>query len=95
MLARFDLQGIQKDAEALLKSVESIFDPAINEHLKMLSDRREGEIQGNEKKDFIQILLELMEQKDIGVSLDLVKIKAILVVSYMVPLSFLYRCSSR
>ncbi|XP_015084943.1 ferruginol synthase-like [Solanum pennellii] len=79
MLARFDLQGIQKDAEALLKSVESILDPAINEHLKMLSDRREGEIQGNEKKDFIQILLELMEQKDIGISLDLVKIKAILV----------------
>ncbi|KAG5593006.1 hypothetical protein H5410_043520 [Solanum commersonii] len=79
MLARFDLQGIQKDAEALLKSVESILDPAINEHLKMLSDRREGEIPGNEKKDFIQILLELMEQKDIGISLDLVKIKAILV----------------
>ncbi|KAK6783183.1 hypothetical protein RDI58_020980 [Solanum bulbocastanum] len=79
MLARFDLQGIQKDAEALLKSVESILDPAINEHLKMLSGRREGEIQGNEKKDFIQILLELMKQKDIGMSLDLVKIKAILV----------------
>ncbi|XP_049415620.1 labd-13Z-ene-9,15,16-triol synthase, chloroplastic-like isoform X1 [Solanum stenotomum] len=79
MLARFDLQGIQKDAEALLKSVESILDPAINEHLKMLSDRREGEIQGNEKKNFIQILLELMEQKDIGISLDLVKIKSILV----------------
>ncbi|KAK4728581.1 hypothetical protein R3W88_021569 [Solanum pinnatisectum] len=79
MLARFDLQGIQKDAEALLKSVESTLDPAINKHLKMLSDRREGEIQGNEKKDFIQILLELMEQKDIGISLDLVKIKAILV----------------
>lgn len=78
-LARFDLQGIQKEAESLLKSVESILDPAIKEHMKMLSDRREGEIQGNEKKDFIQILLELMEQKDIGISLDLVKIKAILV----------------
>lgn len=95
MLAKFDLQGIQKEAKALVESVASILDPAINEHMKMLSDRIEGEIQGNEKKDFIQILLELMEQNDSGISLDLVKIKAILVVSYMVSLSLLYRCSSR
>ncbi|MCD7459660.1 hypothetical protein HAX54_041577 [Datura stramonium] len=78
MLARFDLQGIQKEMASLLKSVESILDPAINERMKILSNKREGEIQGNEKKDFIQILLELMEQKDIGISVDLVKIKAIL-----------------
>ncbi|KAK4728579.1 hypothetical protein R3W88_021567 [Solanum pinnatisectum] len=64
MLARFDLQGYRK---------------RWSECMKMLSDRREGEIQRNEKKHLIQILLELMEQKDIGISLDLVKIKAILV----------------
>ncbi|KAG5593005.1 hypothetical protein H5410_043519 [Solanum commersonii] len=79
MLARFDLQGIQKEMEALLKLVDSILDPAISECMKMLLDQREGEIQRNEKKHLIQILLELMEQKDIGISLDLVKIKAILV----------------
>lgn len=79
MLARFDIQGIQKEMEALLKSLESVLDPAINERMKMLSDIREGEIQGNGKTDFMQILLELMEQKDIGISLDLVKIKAILI----------------
>ncbi|OIT35534.1 PREDICTED: cytochrome P450 93A3-like [Nicotiana attenuata] len=79
MLARFDLQGIQKEMEDLSKWVESILDPAINERMKMLSDKREGEIQGNGKKDFVQILIELMEQKDIGISLDLVKIKAMLV----------------
>ncbi|KAL3362127.1 hypothetical protein AABB24_014807 [Solanum stoloniferum] len=79
MLARFDLQGIQKEMEALLKLFDSILDPAISECMKMLSDQREGEIQGNEKKHLIQILLELMEQKDFGISLDLVKIKAILV----------------
>ncbi|XP_009595838.1 labd-13Z-ene-9,15,16-triol synthase, chloroplastic-like [Nicotiana tabacum] len=79
MLARFDLQGIQKEMKALSKSVESILDPAINERMKMLSDKKEGEIQGNGKKDFVQILIELMEQKDIGISLDLVKIKAMLV----------------
>ncbi|XP_019265707.1 PREDICTED: cytochrome P450 93A3-like isoform X2 [Nicotiana attenuata] len=78
MLARFDLQGIQKEMKALSKSVESILDPAINERMKMLSDKREGEIQGNGKKDFVQILLELMEQKNIGISVDLVQIKAIL-----------------
>lgn len=70
MLARFDLQGIQKEAEALLKSVDRILDPAISERIKMLSDKREGEIQGDEKKDFIQILIELMEEKDIGRSVD-------------------------
>ncbi|XP_016507824.1 ferruginol synthase [Nicotiana tabacum] len=79
MLARFDLQGIKKQMEALLKSVESILEPVINERIKMLSDKRKGEIQGNEKKDFIQILLELMEQKDTGTPVDLLKIKAILV----------------
>ncbi|XP_009770013.1 ferruginol synthase-like [Nicotiana sylvestris] len=78
MLARFDLQGIQKEMEALLKSVENILDPAINECMKMLSDKRKDEIQGNDKKDFMQILLELMEQKNIGKSVDLVQIKAIL-----------------
>ncbi|KAJ8526817.1 hypothetical protein K7X08_029294 [Anisodus acutangulus] len=72
----FDLQGIQKEMEALSRSADSILDPAINERMKMLS---KGEIQGNGKKDFMQILLELMEQKDIGISVDLVKIKAILV----------------
>ncbi|KAJ8555652.1 hypothetical protein K7X08_013148 [Anisodus acutangulus] len=78
MLARFDLQGIQKEMAALLKSFESILEPAINEHMKMLMDKSE-EIQGNGKKDFMHILLELMEQKNIGKSADLVQIKAILV----------------
>ncbi|KAM3321997.1 ferruginol synthase-like [Capsicum chacoense] len=77
MLARFDLQGIQKEMEAMLKLIDSILDPLINQCMKSLSDKREVEIQRNEKKDFIQILLELMEQKDIGISLDLMKIKAI------------------
>ncbi|XP_027774890.1 flavonoid 3',5'-hydroxylase-like isoform X2 [Solanum pennellii] len=76
VLARFDLQGIQK---VMGKPNISDFHPAISECVKMLSDRREGEIQRNEKKHLIQILLELMEQKDIGISQDLVKIKAILV----------------
>ncbi|XP_055821353.1 cytochrome P450 93A3-like [Solanum dulcamara] len=78
MLSRFDLQGIQKEMEAFLKLIDSVLDPAINECMKMLSDKREGEIHTNEKKHLIQILLELMEQRDIGISLDLVKIKAIL-----------------
>ncbi|KAK4338302.1 hypothetical protein RND71_042789 [Anisodus tanguticus] len=65
-----------KEMEALSRSADSILDPAINERMKMLS---KGVIQGNGKKDFMQILLELMEQKDIGISVDLVKIKAILV----------------
>ncbi|PHT92618.1 hypothetical protein T459_00500 [Capsicum annuum] len=79
MLARFDFQGIRKEMEAMLKLLDSILDPLINQRVKMLSDKREAEIQKNEKKDFMQILVELMEQKDIGISLDLVKIKAILV----------------
>ena len=62
-----DLQGIQK---VMGKPNISDFHPAISECVKMLSDRREGEIQRNEKKHLIQILLELMEQKDIGISLD-------------------------
>ncbi|KAM3343702.1 hypothetical protein P3S68_025792 [Capsicum galapagoense] len=66
-----------KEMEAMLKLIDSILDPLINQCMKSLSDKREVEIQRNEKKDFIQILLELMEQKDIGISLDLMKIKAI------------------
>ncbi|PHT92655.1 hypothetical protein T459_00537, partial [Capsicum annuum] len=76
-IPRFDLQALQKEMEAMLKLIDSILDPLINQCMKSLSDKREVEIQRNEKKDFIQILLELMEQKDIGISLDLMKIKAI------------------
>ncbi|KAM3343703.1 ferruginol synthase [Capsicum galapagoense] len=76
ILARFDLQGIKNSTEALIKSFDCILDPVLNERMKMIS---EGQIRRSRNKDFIQILLELMEQKETQISVDLVKIKAILI----------------
>ncbi|PHT27529.1 hypothetical protein CQW23_32865 [Capsicum baccatum] len=50
MLARFDFQGIRKEMEAMLKLLDSILDPLINQRVKMLSDKREAEIQKNEER---------------------------------------------
>ncbi|KAL0326515.1 UNVERIFIED_CONTAM: Labd-13Z-ene-9,15,16-triol synthase, chloroplastic [Sesamum angustifolium] len=76
VLAKFDVQGIEKETRALMPSVEEILDTVIDERTKMMaSESKRG-------KDFLGILLELKEQKvRDGSSFGLTQIKAILMVS--------------
>ncbi|KAK4486409.1 hypothetical protein RD792_009083 [Penstemon davidsonii] len=75
ILAGLDLQGIKKDMEIQLQNMDRIFDLVIAQHKKKLSGYKKDE----ERKDFLQILLELKEKEDSEMSITLTQIKAMLV----------------
>ncbi|XP_019160398.1 PREDICTED: flavonoid 3'-monooxygenase-like [Ipomoea nil] len=78
-LARLDLQGVQARMEDMVKVVDNIFDPIINEGEKKVSEKSRSITKDDEKKDFLQILLELKNRDDnAGKSLDFQAIKAML-----------------
>ncbi|XP_073303852.1 geraniol 8-hydroxylase-like [Primulina huaijiensis] len=75
VLAKFDVQGIEKEVKSLMPSVEEILDSVINERMKMMvSGKRKDE----RIKDFLQILLDLKEKNEQDISIDLPQIRAIL-----------------
>ncbi|XP_073047837.1 labd-13Z-ene-9,15,16-triol synthase, chloroplastic-like [Primulina eburnea] len=75
VLAKFDIQGIEKEAKSVKLSVEEILDSLINERMKtMVSGKRKDE----RIKDFSQILLDLKEKNELDMSIDLPQIRAIL-----------------
>ncbi|XP_076914967.1 cytochrome P450 76C1-like [Bidens hawaiensis] len=74
MLSRFDLQGRVRDMQRQLKFVDDIFENMIESRIKL-----KGEfIKEDESKDFLQILLELKDQKDAPASFSIIQIKALL-----------------
>lgn len=78
IFARFDIQGIEKQVKALRGKVDAIVDAVIDERIKTVPNKVEDPI-GNEteKKDFIQILLELARQENEGQKITLTQVKAI------------------
>ncbi|KAL0310318.1 UNVERIFIED_CONTAM: cytochrome [Sesamum calycinum] len=74
VLARFDIQGVKKEMEGYVQSMERIYDDVIA-RCRMLSS---GEIKREGKKDFLQVLLELQEKEDPEMPISLRQIKAIL-----------------
>ncbi|KAK6161517.1 hypothetical protein DH2020_004898 [Rehmannia glutinosa] len=60
VLAGLDIQGVKKQMENYMQSMDSIFNGVIAQHKHKLS----GEIKKEGKKDFLQILLELKEKQD-------------------------------
>ncbi|KAK4435114.1 Flavonoid 3'-monooxygenase [Sesamum alatum] len=83
VLAKFDFQGIVKEMKGLMPSFDEILDYVINDRLKIMdSGQVEGEVSGGKRgKDFVQILLDLKEQKVAEESMTLTQIKALLIVS--------------
>ncbi|KAL7150170.1 hypothetical protein ABFS83_05G092000 [Erythranthe nasuta] len=74
VLARFDIQGLKKEMEGYMKSVDRIYEDVISEYKKKLSReiiKKEG------KKDFLHILLEHQEKEDSEYSVSHTQIKAI------------------
>ncbi|KAL8210118.1 hypothetical protein R6Q57_006850 [Mikania cordata] len=78
LLSRFDLQGRQRDMQRQLEFVDRIFDSVIEERIKVNSSRIDGEDEEDGRKDLVQILLELKEQKDGPILFDIIQIKALL-----------------
>ncbi|KAL4570884.1 hypothetical protein LXL04_026548 [Taraxacum kok-saghyz] len=75
-LARFDLQGIDRKMKKQLEELDRIFTSIIDDRLDLKSKKAEDA----GKKDFLQILLDLKEEKK-ATSFSITQIKALLVVS--------------
>ncbi|TXG70752.1 hypothetical protein EZV62_005687 [Acer yangbiense] len=71
VLARFDLQGI----ESKMKKLSSWFDRILQ---SLIDSRMKDHQAGGENKDFLEILLDLMQQGDDKTSLSMNQVKALL-----------------
>ncbi|KAK6138673.1 hypothetical protein DH2020_027588 [Rehmannia glutinosa] len=74
VLAGLDIQGVKKQMENYMQSMDSIFNAVIAQHREKLS----GGVKKEGNKDFLQILLELQGRQDSEVSISDKQIKAIL-----------------
>ncbi|PWA78285.1 cytochrome P450 [Artemisia annua] len=80
VLSWFDLQGIKREMKKQFKYLDRILDTIIKERIEETSSKikRPG-VEEDGKKDFLQILLELKDQKDCPKSFSIDHIKALLV----------------
>lgn len=83
MLARFDLQGVERDSKNVLQSIERIFDFVIDQRQRMKTDDTKLVGASNAtRSDFLQFLLEYKEPNT-GRSISLSEIKAIFMVIFL------------
>ncbi|KAL0296169.1 UNVERIFIED_CONTAM: cytochrome [Sesamum radiatum] len=76
VLAWFDIQGVKKEMEDYMQSMDRIFEHVIARCRKM-----SGGIKKEGKEDFLQVMLELHEKEDPEMSISLRQIKAVMVVN--------------
>ncbi|KAK4381445.1 Flavonoid 3'-monooxygenase [Sesamum angolense] len=80
VLARFDIQGVAKEVTTLLQKVEEITEDTIDERMKNPSNKTEAvEATKDGRTDFLQILIDLMQEEDNKKSLGKTQIKAMLI----------------
>ncbi|KAF5816204.1 putative cytochrome P450 [Helianthus annuus] len=75
-LSWFDLQKRRRDMQRQLEYIDQMFDNIIEERIKANSSKIDGAVEEDGRKDFLQILLELKDQKDTPVSFDMIQIKS-------------------
>ena len=78
MLAMFDLQGIERKVKRIVQYTESILDSAIEKRMNSNTDKNEGIGQMEQRKNFLQLLLELREQDGAATSISMRQVKAML-----------------
>lgn len=71
-LAPFDLQGIKKNMKVLAKKFDGVFETMIEQRRKM---------GGNENKDFLHVLLQLIDGGDSNPQFTITHLKAVLMVN--------------
>jgi hypothetical protein len=76
-LKPFDFQGLIPQAKQIFMEIDQFFDKIIHDHL--------NERQVDESKDFVDMLLSLPPTEEFGDKLDYNKIKAILLVMFILP----------
>ncbi|EOY20333.1 Cytochrome P450, putative [Theobroma cacao] len=75
-LARFDLQGIERNVKKASKRIEQIFDSVIYQRMKKNEEKSQG-TKKTDSNDFLDFLLEFRDQ-DTGKSLSRAQMKAFL-----------------
>ncbi|KAF8390979.1 hypothetical protein HHK36_023279 [Tetracentron sinense] len=75
ILAPFDIQGVEGEMKKLMQRFDHIFDPIIDQRLKLKGERIPNK-KGN--KDFLQFLLEREEQEDNENPMTRTEIKALI-----------------
>ncbi|KAM5572769.1 hypothetical protein ABKV19_012697 [Rosa sericea] len=80
VLARFDIQGIERQAKKVQSAIDKILSCAIEEGMKKLASAKNGGVrQKHERKDFLQFLLENNNNHEDGsTSLTVQQLKALL-----------------
>ncbi|KAI3686418.1 hypothetical protein L1987_80094 [Smallanthus sonchifolius] len=76
-LARFDLQGVERDMKMQLNNLDKLFSGIIEDRIESNFKRSQDEVEYEGKKDFVQILLDHNEEKDVT-SLNMIQMKALL-----------------
>ncbi|KAK6156768.1 hypothetical protein DH2020_011016 [Rehmannia glutinosa] len=76
VLAGFDIQGVAKEATTLLQRVDEIIEDTIHEWMKNPHDKP---LTNDGRTDFMQILVDLMQEEDNKASLGKIQIKALIV----------------
>ncbi|KAM0069822.1 putative cytochrome P450 [Helianthus debilis subsp. tardiflorus] len=78
MLSWFDLQGRKREMQKQREHLDRILDSIIEDRIETNSRKTEDAADDDGRKDFLQIMLELKDQKDASTSFDIVQIKALL-----------------
>ncbi|XP_023742028.1 flavonoid 3',5'-hydroxylase 2 [Lactuca sativa] len=76
-LAWLDLQGVERKVKRELHQLDQIFTRIIDDRIESNSKKSKEAVGHEGKKDLLQILLELMDQKD-AVSINLTQLKALI-----------------
>ncbi|KAL0296202.1 UNVERIFIED_CONTAM: Flavonoid 3'-monooxygenase [Sesamum radiatum] len=78
VLARFDIQGVEKELSSIMQRVDEIFEDIINERTKISSGKFGGGNKNGGRLDFLQMLMELSEKQDVNTEFGKTQIKAMI-----------------
>ncbi|KAK6947632.1 Cytochrome P450 [Dillenia turbinata] len=78
-LARFDLQGVEREMKQCVASIEQVLNSIIDAHqMKIVAAKSEDTFKNKDSKDFFQFLLELKDEEHGKAALNMTEIKALL-----------------
>ena len=80
VLARFDIQGVEREMKKVFLSVDQILDRIIEQRMKLDTAKEKRTSNNREEKDFLQFLLDVKEQEATETPITRTKVKALLVV---------------
>ncbi|KAL0446093.1 UNVERIFIED_CONTAM: Xanthotoxin 5-hydroxylase CYP82C4 [Sesamum latifolium] len=79
VLARFDIQGVEKEMSNIMQRVDEIIEDIISERSKISSGKIIEDINKNGGRvDFLQMLMELSERQDVKTAIGKTQIKALI-----------------